>query len=99
MTLSVLLPLLVNFAGTLSGAKGTSIKQPPPPGCEGCRARWRCAGRAVLVSACPWGVWWPQEVQVLTQSPASSRVWQQELRQVMDVAGLGLGDAASAELL
>lgn len=80
----------MNFAGASSSAKGTSIEQPPPPGSEGCRSRWRCAGRAVLITACPWGLWWPQKVQLLIKNPPSSKVWQQELRQVINVAVLVL---------
>lgn len=41
MTLGVLLPLLVDFAGTSSGAKGTGIEQPPPAWLGGLQVRVR----------------------------------------------------------
>lgn len=44
----------------------------------------------MLITACPWGLWWPQKVQLLIKNPPSSKVWQQELRQVINVAVLVL---------
>lgn len=56
-------------------------------------------GRAVLSSACPWGLWWPQNVQVLIKTLTAAKCGRQELKQVINVAVLVLGDGAFAELL
>lgn len=53
----------------------------------------------MLSSACPWGLWWPQNVQVLIKTLTAAKCGRQELKQVINVAVLVLGDGAFAELL